>query len=190
MEPISITVYGEAQPGGSKRAVQHPHTKRIMVLDANPKAKEWKNRVAGVAAETYKGPLLEGPIELSMTFYRARPKHHMGTGRNAGKIKPGAPLMPTSKPDVLKTSRNTEDALSGIVYRDDSQVVSLHARKRYGEPARVEIEVLESKPQIVIPEGSESSSSEPKKTAPEEPLASGDKLPTHGTLFETPEAQS
>ena len=188
MEPISITVYGEAQPAGSKRGFNVGG--HVQIVDANPKSREWKNHVAAEAAKIYKGPILDGPIELRMVFYRVRPKSHYGTGRNAGVMKNGAPEYPAMKPDATKLARGAEDSMTGIVYRDDCQVVDLHVHKRYGEPARVEIEVLESKPQIVIPEGSELSSSEPKKTAPEEPLASGDKLPTHGTLFETPEAQS
>jgi Holliday junction resolvase RusA-like endonuclease len=43
------------------------------------------------------------------------------------------------KPDVLKLARAVEDALTGILYRDDAQIVTEVLRKRYGDPPRVEI---------------------------------------------------
>jgi len=33
------------------------------------------------------------------------------------------------------------DAVSGIVYEDDKQIVSVRGEKRYGYPARVEVEI-------------------------------------------------
>src|SRR5438132_7587874 len=119
MQPIHIVVYGIAQPSGSKRGVIHPHTGRVLVLDANPSSRKWKEQVAGTAGWAYKGPLLEGAIELEMTFYRVRPRGHMGTGRNEGLVKDQAPAHPTTRPDCLKLARGTEDALRGIIFRDD-----------------------------------------------------------------------
>jgi len=42
---------------------------------------------------------------------------------------------------VLKLARGVEDALSGILYMDDAQIVSERLTKLYGSPARVEITV-------------------------------------------------
>jgi len=53
----------------------------------------------------------------------------------------------TTKPDIDKTVRAIFDALKGILIHDDSQVVELHACKRYrkpDEPERVEIELQEA----------------------------------------------
>ncbi len=46
-------------------------------------------------------------------------------------------------PDVDKLARCALDALSGVVIKDDAQVVELYARKRYGEPERLEVAVHE-----------------------------------------------
>jgi Holliday junction resolvase RusA-like endonuclease len=35
-----------------------------------------------------------------------------------------------------------EDALRGVVFKDDAQICETLARKRYGEPARVEVKVM------------------------------------------------
>ena len=42
---------------------------------------------------------------------------------------------------MLKLARAVEDAMSGVVYRDDAQVVTEVLRKRYGEPARAEVAI-------------------------------------------------
>ena len=64
-----------------------------------------------------------------------RPKGHFGKRG----LLPSAPIAPIVKPDLLKLARAVEDALSGLVYKDDAQIVREILDKHYGEPARVEI---------------------------------------------------
>jgi len=75
---------------------------------------------------------------VSMIFYRPRPKAHLRTN---GEVRPSAPRDPITRPDVLKLARLCEDALTGIVYHDDSCIVSEHLYKCYGEPARVYVSI-------------------------------------------------
>lgn len=143
MGPVRFTVYGRAQTQGSKKAVRAG--KFAKVVDANPGTKEWRRLVGQVAGEamTEGGhELMRGGVGLQIDFYFARPKSHSGTGRNAGKLKPSAPALHTTKPDVSKLTRAVEDALSGIVYLDDSQVVSHECYKHYGSPERAEVVVV------------------------------------------------
>lgn len=153
--PIEITVHGKAEPGGSKKGFP---TKRrngslgVSIVDANPNAKSWKRLVANAARKQYWGPQLESALSVTFTFYRPRPKGHYGTGRNAGIVKDSAPDYPTTKPDVLKLARVAEDALTGVVYRDDAQIVDEFLRKRYGEPARVEISISVMSPVFQEPQ--------------------------------------
>lgn len=135
---LEFTIYGSAQPGGSKRAFKAKNSDRIIVTDDNPKARDWKNDVKIVAAELMKGrALFDTPLQLEVTFYMVRPKGHYG----AHGVKRSAPKVPTVRPDVTKLLRPLEDALTGIIWRDDSQIVDQIARKRYGDPARVEVKV-------------------------------------------------
>lgn len=149
---VKFTVYGIAQPAGSKRGFKNPRTGGIIITDANKKAKPWQAIVANAAADAMIGgdpegqsrilevrPLLEGPLLLELTFWMPRPKGHFGA---KGNVKPKSPRFPTVKPDVLKLARAVEDALTGIVWRDDSQVVSEVLQKSYGEPARCEVRVV------------------------------------------------
>lgn len=132
---IAFVVHGHPEPAGSKRSV--PMGQRWGVIDANPKSKGWKLIVEQVAGEVMAGrPLLQGALELRLTFYVQRPKGHHGKKG----LLPSAPAYPMVKPDVLKLARGVEDALTGVVYRDDAQIVDEVLAKRYG-PERVEITI-------------------------------------------------
>lgn len=145
-EPVlAFRVHGSPQPAGSKKAFVHPATGHAQVVDANSKARPWKERVAQVAGETYSGPLLDGPLVARFTFFTPRPRGHFGTGRNAGTLKPSAPAFPTTRPDALKLARAVEDALTGVVWRDDALIVEEHLYKRYGNAGcQVEISAVEA----------------------------------------------
>lgn len=135
-----FTVLGLPQPGGSKKAFAHRSTGRVVTMDANPKARGWKDTIAATAR-----PLMgsqepfDGPLMLVVEFFRPRPKSHYGA---RGALKPWAPRYPTVKPDATKLLRPLEDALTGVVWKDDAQIVEQIARKRYGEPSRAEIKVV------------------------------------------------
>ena len=134
---LSFTVHGTPAPAGSKKAV--PIGGRWGVVDANPKAKGWKWQVAQVAGEVMRGcELYQGPIRLMLCFYLRRPKAHYNLTLH--QLRPGAPEHPTRKPDLLKLARGVEDAMTGVVYRDDAQILDEVLEKRYG-PERVEITV-------------------------------------------------
>lgn len=43
-------------------------------------------------------------------------------------------IAPTKKPDCDNVAKAVLDAMNGLVFFDDSQVVEMHLRKEYGEP--------------------------------------------------------
>lgn len=149
---IQFTVYGTALTAGNKTPMPiHVHGKPLIrngrivtrVVEGNPKTKDWKAAVGYAAREVCTGVILRGPLRLKLQFFRPRPKGHFGTGRNADKLKDSAPEYPTSKPDTVKLTRAIEDALTGVLWNDDSQIVRHELLKDWGEPARVEIEIEE-----------------------------------------------
>lgn len=153
MKTITFTVLGQAQTAGSKQSFVplHRTTKQpfrnknggivVSTVDDNPKGKSWKKVVAKAATDVYRGPLLEGPLVATFRFYRPRPKNHFA---KFGLSKAGAlSLAPDTRPDVLKLARAAEDALNGICYVDDSQIVEEHLFKHWGEPARLEVEITQ-----------------------------------------------
>ncbi len=50
-------------------------------------------------------------------------------------------IRPTVKPDCDNIAKNINDALNGIVYPDDKQIVSLMVNKFYGNSEQVRIKI-------------------------------------------------
>jgi len=133
MAKIEFEVLGKPAPGGSKRGFYIKSLNRVVIAPANNKTKPWMATVSSFAKEAYQGTLLEGALKLSLEFHILRPKGHYGTGGQAGVLKTSAPKYSTVKPDLTKLKRSTEDALTGIIWRDDSQVAEKATSKIYVE---------------------------------------------------------
>ena len=118
---LSFIVYGVAQPKGSARAFVPKGWTRAVVTAANPKTKGWQQLVSEAALQAKDWPtLIEGPLALTVTFYLPRPKSI------------GKKTVPhTKKPDLDKLVRSVKDGLTHIVWRDDAQVIEVHAWKCY-----------------------------------------------------------
>jgi Holliday junction resolvase RusA-like endonuclease len=142
-EHVEFTVYGVAQPGGSKKWLPRGGRPgaRPLLVDDNPRAKDWQRAVALQAGGAMGGrALFTGPLLLRLRFVVVRPGgHYTSTGKLSahGRRHP----YPDKRPDLTKLVRAVEDGLKGVVWRDDDQVVQQEAAKVYGEPARVEVEV-------------------------------------------------
>jgi len=86
------------------------------------------------ASEAWEGrEILSGPVKLSLCFNLPRPKNHYGTGKNIYVLKHSAPFFHTKTPDITKLIRAVEDALTGVVWRDDSQVYAQNTIKLYAD---------------------------------------------------------
>src|SRR5262245_50811604 len=114
----------------------------VITRDANPKRKDWADRIAKEAALAMGGrPLLDCTLVATFMFVHPRPKDHY---RANGALKESAPTHKSTRPDLGKLIRAAEDAMTGIVYRDDALIVREVNEKPYGEPARVEITIEEA----------------------------------------------
>ncbi len=76
--------------------------------------------------------LFEGPLRLELLFRLPRPQ-------SARKSE----VYPAKRPDWDNLSRGITDALEGVLYRNDSQIVLATVSKHYGDRPGVEIEVAE-----------------------------------------------
>lgn len=117
---ITITVHGTPAPQGSKR-----HVGGGVMIESSKKVKPWRQDVKYAALEAIGTgwTILDGPLAASMVFTFARGKGHYRTGRNAHLLRDAAPSRPAVTPDLSKILRSTEDALTGIVWKDDARVV-------------------------------------------------------------------
>lgn len=133
---IEFHVIGIPQPQGSAQAFVPKGWTRAIVTSANKKNKPWRQEVAGVAIAYMQdhGFVLmeERPIQVEVEFFFERPKSTKKTV-----------LHKITKPDVDKLARSVLDALTGIVFKDDSQVVKCIMSKSFGSPARAEVKITE-----------------------------------------------
>ena len=146
---ISFFVPGVPKPGGSKRAFFRPGMKHPVITDASGQpGRDWRAVVKDCAMQAIARPPsteneilgfdpptwpLEGALKLAVTFQMVRPKGHFRSGKHDSKLKPSAPDFPTGRPDATKLTRSLEDALTGILWRDDAQIVEQVIRKRYAD---------------------------------------------------------
>lgn len=136
---LSFEVVGQPKTAGSKdphARVMNDGTVKMWVSDQSGDAgKAWRQVIGFAANAAMRGRLIyDGPLYVEFTVLRKRGPGHFGTGRNAGKLLPSAPAYPATKPDAVKLARALEDALTGIVWTDDSRNCTVHAEKVYAEP--------------------------------------------------------
>lgn len=131
MDEIIFFVEGVPAPQGSKR-----HVGDGRLIESSRQVGPWRDTVRRAATEVMADrPPIDGPVYLVQVFALPRPKSHYGTGRNSGQIKRGAPSRPPVRPDLDKLARAVGDALTGICYHDDAQIVNLCAAKYYVTPS-------------------------------------------------------
>ena len=86
-------------------------------------ADSWKDAVKSAFMFRLK-PKIGIPVYLTVHFYLPRHK----------RVKPGAVMPHTGKPDLDNLLKSTMDALTGIgVWKDDAQVIHTTVEKHYAE---------------------------------------------------------
>jgi len=159
-EVLDVFVPGRAMPAGSKvsgvATKKNAAGERVPIKRADGKfvtftkdssgesGEAWRGDVREVVMRAYGGPKLRA-CRLVLVFARPRPKSHFRAGRNSHLLREGAPRVPTTRPDALKLARAVEDALTGVIYADDSAVVELAVAKIYGAPG-VQISIWRLEP--------------------------------------------
>ena len=127
---MKLMVIGPPVPKGSARAFVIPgkgdQSPRAVVVQNNKKAlAHWQTQIGNEARtamnSTQVPPPFDGPFIVSVTFRLNRPRSVSVKDRP----------VPTVKPDLDKLVRAVLDALTGILWRDDAQVVTIIATKRY-----------------------------------------------------------
>jgi Holliday junction resolvase RusA-like endonuclease len=145
---IEFTAFVTPQPQGSMKAFVPKSGKwagRAVLTSTNKNLKSFRQEVAqsALAQRHLIGfyDVMFGkhvPVSMTMKFYFNRPESAKKRTQHV------------VRPDLSKLIRATEDALTGIVYNDDSQIVEIKADKFYGLPERVEVIVSTKEAQIPL----------------------------------------
>lgn len=121
LSSLTFFVPGIAAPQGSKNAYRRGQ--KIVLVESSKKVKPWRDTVSQVARFVCKQPI-DGAVTVVVHFVMPRTK--------AMRNKPAPPMV--QKPDLDKMLRAVNDALTGIAYADDSQIVRLTGSKRRAAP--------------------------------------------------------
>ena len=83
------------------------------------------------------------PVMVTLDFHLLRPKAHYRTGNNSHLLKDSVPAAPISirSGDGDKLTRAVWDALTGVLWADDSQVAMWAGAKHYGHEEGVYVDV-------------------------------------------------
>ncbi len=130
---LLLEIFGDPIP------LKRPRTRKIggFVSVYDPQKKE-KDQVRWQVKSQYREKPLSVPLFLDLIFGLAIPK---STSRIRRKCMLENEIVPMKRPDVDNLIKFILDCLNGILFDDDSQIISLHARKIYSEYPRTIIRV-------------------------------------------------
>jgi Holliday junction resolvase RusA-like endonuclease len=131
VETLEFMVLGEPTPEGSTRAFYIKKLDRTVTTHQNKKELgAWRNRVATEAQHALEGREWTSDscsaYIVEVEFVLSRP----------ASVPVHRRIHPIVKPDIDKLVRAINDALTGILFADDCQVVSLSVRKTYNDSRR------------------------------------------------------
>lgn len=136
---ISFVVLGKPATAGNKRPITFRRADgsvgaRVIegrTKEATAHAQTWRSDVRDAARAVYSGQPLEGPLRLELVFVIPRPAGHYRKSGELSRVGLAMPY-PTTRPDSSKRLRAFEDALSTVIWQDDSQIVQHVVSKVYG----------------------------------------------------------
>lgn len=132
LDVITITITGHPVPKGRPRFAMRGGRPRTYT-DAKTSRWESDARLEARARLGARRPLT-GPLRLEVGIHLTIPASWPDWKRNAALR---GNIRPTGKPDLDNVLKATKDAMNGILWLDDSQVVDITARKHYTDAPRV-----------------------------------------------------
>lgn len=122
MAEWAATIYGVPIGKARARTVRLPNG---MISSYTPKkTRRWEESIAFQATQTRPDQLLDGPLACQIVFWLPRPQS-----------RPKRDRYPDRKPDLDNLAKAVLDALEGVVYTQDSRIVTKVLHKRYVQEA-------------------------------------------------------
>lgn len=128
----SFSVAGEPTGKARPRVTRtgHAYTPEKTVLYENLIKMEYESQCGDAYCEK------DVPVALSISAFYGIPKS--ATKRKREEMLAGE-IRPTKKPDADNLAKLVGDALNGIAYYDDSQIVQCYVEKFYSDKPRVDV---------------------------------------------------
>ena len=131
---VRFTVPGVPVAKGRPRASA---VRGFVHLYSDKKTASYENLVKLVASQAmWQRPPLDGPLFMDLIAFIPIPKS------KSKKIIQSMLLgttSPTSRPDLDNYIKSVSDGCNKLVFNDDSQIVVIHATKRYSDMPRLEV---------------------------------------------------
>lgn len=130
----TITIPGEPIAKARPRMTKHGHTytpKRTV---------DYERMVQTLFHAEHGNLMLEGPIMLQLDLYFGIPK---GRSKAARERMEHGLERPCKRPDIDNCMKAVCDALNGIAYKDDSQIVAAVIQKFWADEPRVVVTIEE-----------------------------------------------
>jgi Holliday junction resolvase RusA-like endonuclease len=137
--PVSFVVPGKPVGKGRPRAGRSFAGHVRLYTPEKTVSYESTVRLFGAQAMAGRSPI-EGPVSLEMLIEYDVPASWSKKKRDAALA---GDIRPTAKPDCDNVVKAIGDALNGVVWKDDVQVVELRAEKRYAAAPGVYVCVKE-----------------------------------------------
>ena len=135
---VNFTIPGKAQ------AKQRPKFNRFSGRAYTPKQtvsfENWVKDCYFRSISSIDNKPTDKPLKVAITMYVEIPQSK--SKKQKEKMLTGE-IKPIVKPDVDNVAKSILDALNGIIYLDDKQVVDLRVRKQYAEVPSVSVWISE-----------------------------------------------
>jgi len=96
------------------------------------KEKIYRNYLVSLAKSQWNKQCLIGALRVEVLF-------------SFNKAKTSKLIQHTKRPDLSNLIKSIEDAFNGIIWKDDSQIIEIHARKIFGPADCITLQISEVK---------------------------------------------
>jgi Holliday junction resolvase RusA-like endonuclease len=125
---------------GKPLGKQRPRVMRNGITYTPKKTVNYETLVRQLYIEKYFQKKLSGPIKATITAFMYIPKSE---SKKRKKKMLSNEIRPTKMPDWDNIGKIVTDALNGLAYEDDKQIVEATVKKYYSEEPRVEVVIQE-----------------------------------------------
>ena len=139
-ENSKITLYLEPMAQSRPRFARRG---RGVVAYEKKEMKVWRAECSRLIKKAFGSEeLMENPLKIDATFYIQPPKYISSKKKLKEKLE-AEEIFCSKKPDIDNYLKALLDSMTGIVFKDDGQVVECRARKLYSLKPRIEFVIKE-----------------------------------------------